>query len=286
MFTHDPGEGPQTPPRTAPSDRAEADASAGRPLFTIVTVCLNADAFLREALESVLAQTCRDYEYIVVDGGSTDSTVPLLTGYGGRFEGRLRWKSEPDRGLFDAMNKGLERACGRYVAFLGADDRLAPGALAAVARVVDSADPPDMVCGATLVFGDGEKWVEKPRSFAGRALPKRAPARHQSIFVSRAKLLEVGGFSLGYPIAADYHLYLRLIEAEAREVLVDEVLSEFRLGGASSKNVRRTARDYRDVRVAQGSNRAYQQAVMLKSIAASYVSRWLRWLGMGGAVRD
>ena len=81
-------------------------------VISIITVTYNSAATLRDTLESVLRQQYKDYEYIVVDGASTDGTIDMLRAYEPRFEGRMRWVSEPDRGLYDAMNKGIAMATG------------------------------------------------------------------------------------------------------------------------------------------------------------------------------
>jgi len=247
------------------------------PLFSIVTVCLNAEAHIAEAIESVLAQSCADYEYLVVDGGSTDGTLGVLGAYESRVDGRLRWVSERDDGLYDAMNKGLALTRGEYVEFLGADDRLRPGALDAVARALETAPRPDIVCGATHVFGPTGTWDEAPRRVLRRGLPARVPAGHQSTFVRREVIQAAGGFDQRFRIAADYDLYLRLVEAGRTERLLDEALSEFRLGGVSSRSARATAREYRDVRVAHGANPVVEELVMLKSAAAATAfAVWMR----------
>jgi len=247
------------------------------PLFSIVTVCLNADADIAGAIESVLAQGCADYEYLVVDGGSTDGTVGVLREYESHLGGRLRWTSEHDDGLYDAMNKGLALARGEYVAFLGADDRLRPGALDAVAHALEAAPRPDIVCGATHVFGPTGARDEAPRRVVRRGLPARVPASHQSTFIRREALQAAGGFDLRFRIAADYDLYLRLVETGRAEAFVDDLLSDFRLGGVSSRSERATARDYRDVRIAHGANPAIEQLVMLKSAAAATAfATWMR----------
>ena len=268
---------------TARRDPHREEPPGGDPAFSIITASLNCSAHIREALDSVLIQSVEDYEFIVVDGGSTDGTLEILSGYRDRFSGRLLWTSEPDRGLYDAMNKGLARARGTWVVFLGADDRLAVDALATVTRAAATDPEAQVICGATRVFTDTDAWTEHPHSFASARLPKRAPTRHQSIFVRRHLLRELGGFDTSYRIAADYDLYLRLIEAGAREVLVPQVLSEFRLGGVSSRNARATAGQYRDVRVAHGANPAWQQMVMLKSVVASAVFSAYRGLLQLGA---
>lgn len=241
----------------------------GGPLFSIITVCLNAEAHLAEAIESVLAQSENDYEYLVSDGGSADGTLDLLRSYEPRFGGRMKWVSERDEGIYDAMNRSLARASGTYVQYLGADDRLRPGALDVVARAVASPAGPSIVCGGTHVFGPTGEWDESPRRVIRRGLPARAPASHQAVFVRREDILGAGGFDLRYVIAADYDLYLHLVEAGCTEVFVDEILVDFRLGGVSSRDALATAREYRDVRVAHGANRAIEELVMLKSAAAT-----------------
>jgi len=249
--------------------------------FSVVIACLNAEEHIAEALDSVLAQEHPSYEVIVVDGGSTDSTPGLLAEYERRFEGRLQWISEVDRGLYDAMNKGLSRACGRWVVFLGADDRMASGALSIVARLAAS-DAPQIICGSTRVFWTGGALVEPARSFRTRPIPKRAPARHQSIYVSRDALLAIGGFDTSYRIAADYDAYLRLLRSGAEESLLADVLSEFRLGGVSSTRKIRTVAEYRDIRIAHGANPGVEYLVMFKSLVAAWVTGALRNAGLIG----
>lgn len=239
------------------------------PLFSIVIVCLNAEAHITEALDSVLAQDSGDYELIVADGGSTDGTVGILRAFEPRFGGRMTWVSERDDGIYDAMDRALDRAVGEYVEFLGADDRLRAGALATVARALGTQPRPDIVCGAAHMFGPNGEWDEPPRRKIRRGLAQRAPACHQSTFVRREAMQAVGSFDRRFRIAADYDLYLRLVDAGVTERLLDEVLSEFRLGGVSSRSAWATARAYRDVRVAHCASRAVEDLVMLKSAAAA-----------------
>jgi glycosyltransferase involved in cell wall biosynthesis len=247
------------------------------PLFSVITVCLDAKAHLAETLDSVLAQSFKDFEYVIADGGSTDGTVELLRAYGPRFDGRMKCVSEPDDGLFDAMNKALARASGEYVVYLGADDRLRPGALDTVSRSLAAATPPDIVCGGAHVFGPDASWDERASRKVRRGLPQRAPARHQSIFVRRTALSAIGGFDVRFPIASDYEAYLRLIESGCSESLIDETLSDFRLGGVSSTNALATARGYREVRVLHGADPVIETLVMWKSaLAATLFALWKR----------
>lgn len=246
------------------------------PLISIVIVCLDAGGTIAEAIGSVLSQSFEDFELVVVDGGSVDGTLGIVGEHESRSGGRMRWVSETDEGLFDAMNKALAIATGEYVEFLGADDRLRPAALQAVARTLDASSP-DIVCGACHVFGQRAEWDEPASRKIRRGLPQRAPARHQSIFVRRETLLGVGGFDRRFRIAADYELYLRLVDAGSTEVLIADTLSDFRLGGVSSTDAWATARDYRDVRVSHGANPLVEQLMMVRSaMAATAFALWKR----------
>ena len=104
------------------------------PLVSVITVCLNAGAHISQAMGSVLAQTYANVEHIVVDGGSTDDTLEVLAEFKPRLGDRLRWISEPDEGLYDAMNKGIALATGSLIGTLNADDFYEPDAIANAVR--------------------------------------------------------------------------------------------------------------------------------------------------------
>lgn len=249
----------------------------GSPLFSVIIACLNAEDHIAEALESVLTQDHPSFELLIVDGGSTDGTLAIIRKYAAKSGGQLSWTSQPDDGVYDAMNAGLSRARGRYVVFLGADDHMAEGALTVVDDALQRHGFPEIVCGATRVFSAARPWIQAPQSFRGASrIPKRSPSTHQSVFVSREALEAIGGFDTRYRIAADYDVYVRLVQWGARELPIDKTLSEFRLGGLSSRSARATAREYRDVRIAHGANPLWQQLVMVKSVVAASLSARLR----------
>lgn len=104
--------------------------SFGKPLVSIITPSYNQGKFIEETIQSVLNQDYPNIEYIVIDGGSTDNTIDILK----KYEGRLRWISEPDKGQSDAINKGFAMARGSMMAWLNSDDTYLPGT---VNKVVD-----------------------------------------------------------------------------------------------------------------------------------------------------
>lgn len=108
------------------------------PLFSIVTVCYNSEKTIARTLESVLVQEFKDYEYIIVDGNSKDNTLNILHEYESKFEGRMKIKSEPDKGIYDAFNKGIQRSNGIYIWIVNSDDYIEPQALKELAQLIES----------------------------------------------------------------------------------------------------------------------------------------------------
>lgn len=221
--------------------------------LSVISVTLNAESVITAALDSVLALKDHVHEYLVIDGLSSDGTVGTIKAYEPRFEGKLRWISEADAGLYDAMNKGINMASGDFVLFLGADDRLLPGVTAAVDA--------DLSEGADLVYGDvasfdtrGGQWHVSgggaPKQISG--IPKSMPTCHQGQIVSVRALRALGGFDTSYRIAADYEFYLRFREADYSGLYVPVSIARYCLGGISSRLVVQTAREYRRAHVAHG----------------------------------
>lgn len=207
--------------------------------ITVVTVAYNAAATIGDTLRSVAEQTHPDVEHIVVDGASTDGTVEVVRNDGQRVCTLL---SEPDRGLYDAMNKGLALARGEVIGFLNADDwyataRTLEKVAAAFDQGVDIAyghmalvepDPPHRV---------RRLWREAPRDARSFALGWQPP--HPATFMRTALLREVGGFDPGMRISADYLVFARcLLQRRSSLAFVPEVLTNMRAGGRSTTGLR------------------------------------------------
>lgn len=169
------------------------------PLFSIITATYNAAKVLPALAASISGQLSNDYEWIVVDGCSHDGTVALLENI---TDPRMRWISEPDCGIYDAMNKGLNLARGRYIYFIGADDRLAsPEVLVQVAAAITHADA-DLVCG--IVDTGSRTRFMSSLGFKTRVLNS---VHHQAAFYRRS-VFEDFRYRTDVPVIADYELNL------------------------------------------------------------------------------
>lgn len=216
--------------------------------ISVITVVYNNRATVAAALESALAQTHDDVELVVIDGGSTDGTLEVLQGYAGRIAVLV---SEPDRGIYDALNKGVHRASGDVVGFLHSDDLYADDEV--LSRVATAlADKCAAAVYGDLVYLHKEDagrviryWRSSP--FARRKLAWGWMPPHPTLYVRREWYERVGGFDTRYRIAADYDFILRLFSQQGfSAVYLPEVLVKMRLGGASNRSLKNIVRKSRE----------------------------------------
>ncbi len=197
-------------------------------------------AHLAQAMASVIAQKGDGVEYLLIDGGSRDGSVEIIRSLESGVDG---WVSEPDGGIYEAMNKGLQRARGRFVAFLNADDWYEPGFLErlrpALQFVSDGTSAPVYYCDA-YVYDETLATEFKVRR-AARLQPWRGmTVSHQALFVPRGWYQALGGFDPAFRFAADFEFLRRLLDAGARFVKLDLAGVNFRVGGASTRHMNRS----------------------------------------------
>ncbi|NMJ42858.1 glycosyltransferase [Roseomonas sp. JC162] len=204
------------------------------PLVSVVTVCRNAAATLETCIESVAAQSYAPVEHIVIDGASTDGTPDILKRHRERLAVVV---SEPDSGLYDAMNKGVARASGAFVIFMNADDLFAgPNALRdAMAEIARQPDG-DVYYGSLEIRGAGAPFVHTPPP------PDQAPVEmvlgclpHQATLARREVFARTGPFDLRWRRHADYDWWLKVLcDPTVRLRQIPTVIASFAMGGASS----------------------------------------------------
>jgi glycosyltransferase involved in cell wall biosynthesis len=222
--------------------------------ISVITAVYNNRDTVAQALDSALAQTHPDVELIVIDGGSTDGTLQVLHGYADRLAVLV---SEPDRGIYDALNKGIARASGEVVGFLHSDDLFADTAV--LSRIAAAfADPEvDAVYGDLLYVSkaDPSRVVRTWRAgaFTPAKLARGWMPPHPTFYVRRAVYAQLGGYDTSYRIAADYDCMLRLLgKGGLRAAYIPEVLVKMRVGGASNRSLKnilqKSREDYRALR--------------------------------------
>lgn len=217
--------------------------------ISVITVTWNSAATVADTLASVNAQTHPDVEQIIVDGGSTDATLAIVKAEGKRVGTVV---SERDKGIYDAMNKGLKLARGDVIGLLNSDDFLAsPEVLSTIAEAF--ADPAiDAVYGDLCYVRqhDTSQVVRYWRSgpFRPGAFARGWAPPHPTFYVRRELYERFGGFDLVYSLAADFELMVRFLEVHhVRVRYLPQVLVSMRMGGASNKSLRNVVRGNREI---------------------------------------
>lgn len=188
---------------------------------SVVTVCYNAISGIEKTISSVLGQTFPEMEYIVIDGGSQDGTVDVIRKYAERID---LFVSEPDDGIYDAMNKGVRVATGEWITFLNASDTYFSRQSIETVFSREIPSDVDVVYGYQVHCYSYGKFVRKqlPLSFFSKGMP----FGHESSFV-RAKVMKYRGFDTKYRIAADYHFFYQLHASGGHFMPVDALVAEF-----------------------------------------------------------
>lgn len=207
--------------------------------FSIITISYNSGQTIERTLKSVLAQTYTNFEYIIVDGGSTDSTLNIVKKYEPLFEGRLKWESEPDHGIYDAMNKGILRSNGDIIGIVNSDDWLEPDALSNVndAFVSNNEDENCLYCGGIVYHKSGVQrtWMANLKSFYEQThLYVMSGIRHPATFVPAKIYQKVGLFNDKMKLSADQDFILRCFKSSVKFIEVNKVLSNMAAGGLST----------------------------------------------------
>lgn len=211
-------------------------------LFSIITVTYNAADTIEPTLKSVAAQTCTDYEHIIIDGASRDDTLAICRRYA---RPQLRVHSEPDSGIYDAMNRGLEKARGEYVIFMNAGDTFhAEDTLAMYAAASGEAD---IIYGQTvLVKGAAERVPAGPRHLTAPAVLTAESFRngmlvcHQAMAVRRAI---APMYDLTYRLSADFDWVIRCLQRSRMNRYIDAVVADYLDEGATTRNHRASLKE-------------------------------------------
>ena len=205
--------------------------------ISIITVCFNSAETIEDTISSVIGQSHKDIEYIIIDGGSTDETLSIIEKYKANIS---YFVSEPDKGLYDAMNKGISAATGDAVGILNSDDVFFNDHV--IEKINRELTAVDAVYG-DIAFYKNENLDQVVRHYSSAYFTKNKlssgimPA-HPSLYVKRNRLLEAGLYDTHYKIASDFDMIVRLFgRDDFNSYYIPEVLVKMRTGGVSTSGL-------------------------------------------------
>lgn len=208
-------------------------------LVSIITVCFNSSKTIEDTIKSIINQSYKNIEYIIVDGKSKDNTLDIVEKYRNYSDIQFKVISEKDKGLYDAMNKGIKLATGDIIGILNSDDMLIDNNVISdiVKRFEDKNT--DLVYG-DLVFVDEidtdkvvRKWISKKGNFRMGWMPP-----HPTVYVRKEMYNKCGYFDINYKIAADYDMLYKFIQkSKSNMQYVDRILIKMRVGGTSTNGI-------------------------------------------------
>ncbi|MEE9372693.1 MAG: glycosyltransferase family 2 protein [Saprospiraceae bacterium] len=202
------------------------------PLITIITIVYNGAVHIEQTIQSVVTQQYPDYEYIIIDGASTDDTIKTIKEYETQIN---HWISEPDKGIYNALNKGIVLSKGKYIGICHSGDRLEKGILKKIAKLLESKDQDIFHGSLNYVNTKGKSELRKPQ--ATSFLKRYCSIHHTASFIKRTAFDKVGLFPVDFIIAGDYYWFLKAYLEDCTFEEMDVVVTKFKGGGVSDQNL-------------------------------------------------
>lgn len=218
-----------------------------RPLFSIITVTYNAGNLLGTTMDSVASQTCKDFEYIIIDGASKDNTTDLIKSRNAEI---TKYISEPDKGIYDAMNKSFKLATGKYVLFLNAGDTFhSAEVLGKIKSLIDPNKEPDIIYGETAITDERGNFISMrrlrtPEKLNWKSFKQGMLVCHQS-FMPKLELCEP--YNLKYRYSADFDWCIRCMKKADFIYNTHLIISNFLEGGVSTSQRKKSLKERYDI---------------------------------------
>lgn len=238
------------------------------PKVSIIIATFNAAKTLSIAMNSVMKQTFQDWECIIVDGASKDNTVEIVKSYVNR-DSRFRYISEPDKGIYDAFNKGWKMAKGEWIYYLGADDEVLPNAFIELFKS-------DMSL-FEVIYGDiiWRKGKQKTRikSVEPSRLKGNMPS-HQCFIMKKEIIEKMGGFNMDYKICADFELIQKAVSMQARFHYTPTPIAIFNYGGVSTNSTANLKEAF-EIHI---KYKTHSQLFLIVRYGYLYLKKWIKIL--------
>ena len=237
-----------------------------KPLISIITPSLNQGQYIEDTIQSVLNQTYDNIEYLIMDGGSTDSTIDIIRKY--EKDNRLKWQSNRDEGQYDAVNRGFLHASGDILGWINADDIYAKDALAKILTVFQNSPDTEIVYGRLNNFKTGHKTMRRMfcRDFSYKWLRRYCYTNPSVTFIQKS-VIEQDGFLIdtSVPTYGDWDWYLRMAKHGKKFSFLSETLGYFRIHAYS-----------RIMRMDQNQSRLERKMIEQRhGISMSYMTLWI-----------
>lgn len=245
--------------------------------FSIITITFNSEKTIERTLNSVLSQCYTDYEYIIVDGASKDSTVDIIRKYEPLFEGRMKWKSEPDTGIYNAMNKGILRSTGEIIGIVNSDDWLEPNALEIVNRAVLGNRGINAIYTGNIKFhyadGNNITMCSNKERLDKYAKKYMMGIYHPATFVSADIYKAIGLFDTNLKIYGDSEFINRCYYSNVNFIFINDVLSNMSDGGVSNVYNKKMYKDRIYILKKYCKNKLEYYRLLMESIIKSIIKK-------------
>jgi glycosyltransferase involved in cell wall biosynthesis len=247
-------------------------------LVSIITIVYNGQDNIERAIKSVIDQTYRNIEYIIIDGGSTDNTLSIIKKFGYAVTNLV---SEKDQGIADAFNKGINRANGALIGIINSDDWYEPDAVEKIVRHIGNHD---------IAYGDQQYWKGDQRDYVIKGnlsrLPRQMSVNHPTVFVKAACYRKYGFFDPNYRCAMDYDVMLRFMVNGCTFIHVPSIIANMQWGGFSDEQWIIGCRETLEIknRYLPG-RRLWNKIYFLRHVMGIRVPKFLQSIGLGFVVK-
>lgn len=232
-----------------------------KPILSIITVVYNGEKYLEQTIKSVINQNISNIEYIIIDGGSTDGTIDIVKKYSDSIS---YWVSEPDFGIYDAINKGIKASSGKYIGIINSDDWYEQNVLSQLAEKFDSEES-DIICGLLRLWDDN-----KVMGIQGNTSDflVHGMISHPTCFVKKSVYNEIGEFNTKYKIAGDYDFMMRCLKKGYTFSFQEFVIANFRLNGVSNQNAELRRIEFAEILFKNDliSKKKYDREVLIQKV--------------------